>query len=107
MPFGDFKDFEDCVSKNQDKDNPEGFCAFLHKKITGKYPSEMEATGDIMNDKEELMKEIISLTEEIDRKENELNEKIDIDKSKDEDIDKADLLIEINKLEDILNESKE
>ena len=39
-PFAGYKDFEDCVKKNQDKDSPEGFCAWLHKKATGKWPSE-------------------------------------------------------------------
>lgn len=39
-PFGDYKDFDDCVSKNQGKDNPEAFCAWLQHKITGKWPSE-------------------------------------------------------------------
>ncbi|RLF46609.1 MAG: hypothetical protein DRN17_00170 [Thermoplasmata archaeon] len=43
-PFGEYKDFEDCVKKNQDKDSPEGFCAWLHKKITGKWPSEQALT---------------------------------------------------------------
>ena len=40
MPFGEFKDFADCVSKNQNKESPEGYCADVHKKITGKWPSE-------------------------------------------------------------------
>jgi len=41
MPFGPYKDFADCVSKNKGKvDNPEAYCASIHKKITGKWPSE-------------------------------------------------------------------
>ncbi len=36
MPFGGFKDFKDCVSKNQDKDNPQAFCASIQKKAEGK-----------------------------------------------------------------------
>lgn len=40
MPFGDYESFDDCVAANQDKDNPEGYCAALHKKITGKWPAE-------------------------------------------------------------------
>ena len=39
-PFGDYTDFADCVAKNQDKTNPQAFCAWLHKKITGKTPAE-------------------------------------------------------------------
>lgn len=40
MPFGPYSDFADCVSKNKDKKSPEGYCAIIHKKITGDYPSE-------------------------------------------------------------------
>jgi proteasome lid subunit RPN8/RPN11 len=40
MPFGPYKDFEDCIRKNKDKNNPEAYCAALHKKITGKFPTE-------------------------------------------------------------------
>lgn len=39
-PFGKYKSFEDCVSQNQDKSNPEAFCAWLEQRITGKWPSE-------------------------------------------------------------------
>jgi len=35
MPFGEYKDFKDCVSKNQDADNPEAYCAEIKKKIEG------------------------------------------------------------------------
>ena len=41
MPFGPYKDFKDCVAKNRDKKNPRAYCAEVHKKITGKWPSEM------------------------------------------------------------------
>ncbi len=40
MPFGPYEDFADCVAQNGDKGNPEAFCAFLHHKITGKWPAE-------------------------------------------------------------------
>jgi len=43
IPFGQYKDFKDCVKKNQDKKNPRAYCAEIHKKITGKWPSEMSA----------------------------------------------------------------
>jgi hypothetical protein len=39
MPFGEYKDFADCVRANADKQSPEGYCAEIHKKITGEYPS--------------------------------------------------------------------
>lgn len=35
MPFGDYKDFADCVSKNADKEDPKGYCASIQKKIEG------------------------------------------------------------------------
>lgn len=35
MPFGDYADFEDCVSKNQDKDNPQAYCAAIKKQAEG------------------------------------------------------------------------
>jgi len=35
MPFGPYKDFEDCVSKNQEKDDPEAYCAVIERAITG------------------------------------------------------------------------
>ena len=41
MPFAGFPDFKACVAKNQDKSSPEGFCAWLENKTTGKWPGEM------------------------------------------------------------------
>ena len=48
-PFAGYKDFQDCVKKNQDKDSPEGFCAWLHKKATGEWPSESYEEENIFN----------------------------------------------------------
>jgi SPP1 gp7 family putative phage head morphogenesis protein len=42
-PFGEYDNFDACVRANQDKSNPEAYCSALHKKITGKYPSEKAA----------------------------------------------------------------
>jgi len=39
-PFAGYDDFADCVSKNQDKSNPEAYCAQIHKNATGKWPAE-------------------------------------------------------------------
>jgi len=39
-PFGPYQDFEDCVRRNQDKESPEGFCAWLHYQITGEWPGQ-------------------------------------------------------------------
>lgn len=38
-PFGPYESFQDCVSANQDKENPEGFCAWLHHEFTGEWPA--------------------------------------------------------------------
>lgn len=43
-PFAGYADFDACVRDNQDKDNPEAYCAALHKKVTGKWPSEKAIT---------------------------------------------------------------
>ena len=32
-PFGEYRDFKDCVAKNQDKDDPEAYCATIERKI--------------------------------------------------------------------------
>lgn len=42
MPFGPYDNFEDCVAKNSDKSSPEGFCAYLHQKITGQWPGQVK-----------------------------------------------------------------
>jgi len=33
MPFGPYKDFADCVSKNRDKDDPKAYCAEVERRI--------------------------------------------------------------------------
>jgi len=40
VPFDKYENMDDCISKNQDKENPGGFCADLHKQITGEFPAE-------------------------------------------------------------------
>ena len=35
MPFGEYESFEDCVSKNQDKENPEGYCKEIEESMKG------------------------------------------------------------------------
>jgi len=39
-PFGEFEDMDACIAANQDKEDPEGFCAWLHQQITGQWPGE-------------------------------------------------------------------
>ena len=33
MPMGDYKDFDDCVSKNRDKEDPKAYCGSIKKKV--------------------------------------------------------------------------
>lgn len=61
IPFGDYKNFNDCVRKNQDKKSPEGFCADLHKKITGKWPGEAQSFRNRLKE----LKEHLSKKEEV------------------------------------------
>lgn len=35
MPFANFKDFADCVSKNQGKKNPQAYCASIMRQVEG------------------------------------------------------------------------
>lgn len=42
MPFGEYKDFADCVAHNKEKSDPEAYCAWLEHEITGEWPSEKE-----------------------------------------------------------------
>ncbi len=44
-PFAGYQDFEECVKDNQDKEDPEGFCAYLHHQETGEYPSEVNSSS--------------------------------------------------------------
>lgn len=54
IPFGEYKNFKDCVLKNKDKDNPEGYCSQIHFNITGKWPNE--------NYKESLQKMFLEMS---------------------------------------------
>ena len=42
MPFGPYRDFDDCVAKNQDVDDPEAYCAALEREILGPDTKESE-----------------------------------------------------------------
>lgn len=35
MPFANYRDFEDCVAHNQDKRDPEAYCAAIKAKAEG------------------------------------------------------------------------
>ena len=36
MPFASYKNFDECVSKNQSKANPKAYCASIMRKVEGK-----------------------------------------------------------------------
>lgn len=38
-PFSDYSSFDDCVSKNKDKGDPEAYCATIKQRIEGKEPT--------------------------------------------------------------------
>lgn len=48
MPFGPYADFEDCIAQNQDRENPQAFCAWLHHRITGRWPGQTKGGVKIM-----------------------------------------------------------
>lgn len=33
MPFAGYKNFDDCVARNQDKDDPKAYCAAIMHKV--------------------------------------------------------------------------
>lgn len=35
MPFADYDDFDDCVAQNQDKDDPDAYCAAIKRDVAG------------------------------------------------------------------------
>lgn len=47
-PFAGYENFDQCVRDNQDKKDPEAYCAEIHKEATGKYPGKkaLETTQD-------------------------------------------------------------
>lgn len=40
MPFGPYKDMDDCMAQNQDKDDPGAYCAQIHHDTTGTWPNQ-------------------------------------------------------------------
>lgn len=48
MPFGDYDDFADCVRKNQDKSDPEAYCAVIKRNVEGHMKSlATRSVGDV------------------------------------------------------------
>ena len=78
-PFAGFKDFDDCVSKNQDKDDPKAFCSVIMRKVeeaNKQYP-------DDENKKKGLTKKGLSLLPESENSDKYIKE-IDLNKSMEE-----------------------
>lgn len=72
-PFGEYASFAECVRKNQDKRNPEAYCAELEKKITGKWPGEKAENPLILGEFEtmddlRLKQSIVYLLQENEKK---------------------------------------
>ena len=63
MPFAGYESFTECVSDNQDRADPEAFCAWLHHEVTGQWPS--EKGGDAMIPKSVLMETHPELAESL------------------------------------------
>ena len=59
MPFGKYDSFDECVADNQDKESPEGYCAWLHYHITGEWPSKkfMTKGGNVKVKKSQSLEE--------------------------------------------------
>lgn len=53
-PFAEYKNFEDCVAKNQDKEDPEAYCAEIKRKVEGSQATDQEG-GVPKTDKERLI----------------------------------------------------
>lgn len=46
MPFAGYNDFDDCVAQNQDKNNPEAYCATIERAVLDADKVDGEATAD-------------------------------------------------------------
>jgi len=51
MPFGEYENFEDCVAKNQDKEDPEAYCATIKRAIEGDKPRKIGFDKATLDDK--------------------------------------------------------
>lgn len=48
-PFAGYENFKQCVDDNQDKDDPQAYCAYLHHQQTGEWPAEARAADNIQH----------------------------------------------------------
>lgn len=45
--FAEYEDMDDCISDNQDKDDPGAYCAEIHHEATGEWPAEKQMTEKV------------------------------------------------------------
>ena len=45
MPFGDYADMDDCISKNSDKEDPAAYCASIQKQAEKTSKKTVEMNG--------------------------------------------------------------
>lgn len=57
-PFAEYESFEDCVAKNQDKEDPEAYCAEIKRKTEGE---DLSAEEKAAIDKCPICKEIVNV----------------------------------------------
>ena len=72
-PFADYRNFQDCVNKNQDKRNPESYCAKIMRMVEGKVLTTAEPL--FPKEGERLQKHIKKLMRQNEKKIIELLEK--------------------------------
>lgn len=53
-PFADYEDFDECVQDNQDKDDPQAYCAQIHYNATGEWPAEKSTPEGVPDDADYL-----------------------------------------------------
>lgn len=65
-PFAGYKNFDDCVAKNQDKEDPKGYCASVMRKVEGGETIMSKPTENPIVDTEEYLEDpIVEIIQEI------------------------------------------
>ncbi len=61
MPFGEYSDFDDCLAKNSDKDNPNAYCGYIKNQVEEALKHK-EAKEGIQKALEQTPEQVASLT---------------------------------------------
>lgn len=61
MPFGEYSDFDDCLAKNSDKDNPSAYCGYIKNQVEEAL-KQKEATEAVIKATEQAPEQVASLT---------------------------------------------